>query len=248
MTSHAPRGRPVRQLSFSLVPVLDVLLIVGSVGASELTLQMWQRKVLQQAVEEDSSSHRGFWNERAAELCVPAPEPPPRSRAGSMFEWIDSLEVVRTYRDVVWQRYSDCVDERVVVIPEELLRFKFDRADAFDMRPEALDQAKDRIRRLVDDNPDRRRIYIRGHTDRVGTDEHNYVLSSKRAWYVGQVVLEHLRGKGLDSGRDFELIPEGLGKTRPVDRIAGESDEAFDRRCRRIQVAFQRLRPGSGQS
>ncbi len=228
------------------MPVIDFVITLLVLGTASLAAQTLQRAVLGAAVDRELSSQRSFWGDRVTELCVPPPEAPPTPGRG-VLELARGLEALRDFRDGTWASYRDCVEERVEVIPEDLLRFSFNRSDAFDMPPEAIEQAKNKIRALVDSHRDRRRILVRGHTDRKGTDEYNYALSADRAWYVGRIVLAHLSAQGLIPGRDVELIPEGLGKSRPVDRRPGESDEAFDSRCRRIELAFQRIRGGSGR-
>ena len=242
----AREGRERRQ-RLPFVPIIDLILIVLVLGSAKATAQVWHRSELERAIDLELESQTVFWSERACELCVPRDEIPALPRTDSGLDAISRLSHAREFRDSVWASYRECVDERVEVIPEELLRFAFDRSDAFDMTPADVEVAKDRIRSLVDGNRSRRRIYVRGHTDRKGTDEYNFVLSARRAWYVGQVVLEHLVAQGLVAGRDFELIPEGLGKTRQVERRDGETDEQFDSRCRRIELAFQIVRPGSGR-
>jgi outer membrane protein OmpA-like peptidoglycan-associated protein len=225
-----------------VLPLLDFCLLVVAIGTAELTAEQHQRAALHTVVEREIASQRTFWSKRASELCVPPAETPAPARTRAIVDVTSALTALRAFRDDIWASYRDCVDERVEVIPEQLLRFAFDRSDAFDMTPNAVEEAQSRIRALVDDNRDRRRIFVRGHTDWKGTDEYNYALSADRAWYVGRVVLAHLTSQGLIAGRDFELIPEGLGESRPVEPNANESPEVHESRCRRIEIAFQRVR------
>ena len=247
MAATSFRERRERRPGLSPLPMIDFVLTLLVLGTASLTAQMLQQAVLDAAVDRELSSQRSFWGDRASELCVPPPQEPPLVPSHGVLDLAGGLEALRHFRDGTWVSYRDCMEERVEVIPEELLRFSFNRSDAFDMPPEAVEQAKNKIVALVDSHRDRRLILVRGHTDRKGTDEYNYALSADRAWYVGRIVLAHLSAQGLVPGRDVELIPEGLGKSRPVDRRPDESDEAFDSRCRRIELAFQRIRGGTSR-
>lgn len=54
-------------------------------------------------------------------------------------------------------------------------------------------------------------IAVTGHTDRVGSDRYNQVLSERRA----DAVKKYLLGKGLDVGK---MSSSGKGKTQPVTK------------------------------
>jgi outer membrane protein OmpA-like peptidoglycan-associated protein len=245
MSRTTARDGRERHPRLPLIPLVDGLLLVFALGAAKLTAQQHQLITLDTAIEQEVSTQGERWTERALALCVPAPEAPHPPRSRSVLDLLRSLGEMDTYRERVWALHEDCVDEQVEVIPEDLLRFSFNRWNAFDMSNAQVDKAKARIREIVHGKPDRRRIFVRGHTDWKGTEEYNYRLSADRAWYVGKVILDHLRAQGLVAGRDFELIPEGFGESRPVDREEGETNEVFESRCRRIELAFQRIRPRS---
>jgi outer membrane protein OmpA-like peptidoglycan-associated protein len=237
----------------SLTPVFDFLLLILAVGLVKLTATQWQRERLDNAVQAAIAGHAGFWQHRSQELCGTRPPLPALAHAREVLGEEQDLERVATYRDAVWEEYADCLEERVVEIPESLLRFTFNRWDAFDMEPWRLAEAKERIRGFVDEHKDRRRIIIRGHCDKFGDDDTNYVISFRRALYVAQIVRDHLAtqmlpdGRKLRLGHDYFVIPIGMGRTVPVERRPGEdeNDPGWRGRCRRIELAFQRIRPGA---
>ncbi|MFH2096864.1 MAG: OmpA family protein [Bacteroidota bacterium] len=66
-------------------------------------------------------------------------------------------------------------------------------------------------------------IEIQGHTDNVGTDEYNQVLSLNRA----KAVVDFLTGKGIVSSR---ISSSGYGSTRPIAGNSTEEGRAMNRR------------------
>lgn len=71
-------------------------------------------------------------------------------------------------------------------------------------------------------------IIIEGHTDNVGTDAFNYVLSQKRA----ESVMNYLASKGVDKSR-MSIV--GYGKRRP---IASNKDEFGRQLNRRTEIVI----------
>lgn len=67
------------------------------------------------------------------------------------------------------------------------------------------------------------KLKITGHTDNVGTPEHNMKLSKDRA----QAVENYLESKGLDADR---FIVIGFGQTRPVASNDTKAGKAKNRR------------------
>ena len=65
-------------------------------------------------------------------------------------------------------------------------------------------------------------LYILGHTDTVGSDEHNLSLSRRRA----RTIAAWFRGHGLANAIAFE----GLGERAPLVKTADEVDEPRNRR------------------
>jgi len=72
------------------------------------------------------------------------------------------------------------------------------------------------------------RIQVFGHTDDVGTVEHNQGLSERRA----RSVHDYLVGSGLD---ETIVTMKGFGKTKPL--VPGTSDAARARN-RRVEIGI----------
>jgi outer membrane protein OmpA-like peptidoglycan-associated protein len=71
-------------------------------------------------------------------------------------------------------------------------------------------------------------VILYGHTDSLGTDEYNFGLAKRRAAFVAK----QLEMRGIPA-KLFIIFPKG--RTMPVVRAAGESDEIFQLRCRRVE-------------
>jgi len=71
------------------------------------------------------------------------------------------------------------------------------------------------------------RIEIEGHTDQIGTEEHNEELSTKRA----QTVYNYLVAAGIDA---HKITYQGYGKSRPIAPQDSSADRQLNRR-----VAFR---------
>lgn len=66
-------------------------------------------------------------------------------------------------------------------------------------------------------------IQISGHTDNVGTPEHNRILSDNRA----KEVVKYLVQNGIDEKR---LTAKGFGETQPIAPNDTEEGKALNRR------------------
>ena len=80
----------------------------------------------------------------------------------------------------------------------------------------------DKLVALLKDNP-AMQVEIGGHTDNVGSDADNQVLSENRARSVVQYLVEH----GIAANR---LKAKGFGKTKPIDTNDTEAGRAQNRR------------------
>lgn len=192
-----------------------------------------------------ADSERDFWSRRAAELCDGSPPVAPNLEemsdpvglALTLFELID-------FRDAVWLRYQRCREPRTVVIDEELLHFRVDRADQFESDPRPAFRT---IMRHVDENiVSHPRIYVIGHTDERASERYNDYLSFRRALHVADEIRKHLRARQLIEGRDYAVYPVGRGELQPVERVPGETTAQFWRRCRRIELSFRSAISGPG--
>ena len=109
---------------------------------------------------------------------------------------------------------------------KEILNNIFFDTGKWDLKPESTVEL-DKLVTLLKANPTLP-IEISGHTDDVGKDNDNLILSQKRA----KSVLDYLVQKGVNS---LKIKSEGYGKNRPF--VVNNSDE--NRRLnRRIEVKF----------
>jgi outer membrane protein OmpA-like peptidoglycan-associated protein/ABC-type nitrate/sulfonate/bicarbonate transport system substrate-binding protein len=92
---------------------------------------------------------------------------------------------------------------------------------------EAIDQIADKMKRYPNF-----RIGVRGHSDIKGDADANRELSLTRA----QAVARYLEVTyGIDENR---VHAEGLGGTKPLSRVPGESDRAYSYRLPRVEVVL----------
>ncbi len=89
------------------------------------------------------------------------------------------------------------------------------------LKPESYPEL-DRVAAFLKDNPSIE-IEIDGHTDNVGTDDSNNLLSSNRA----KVVYDYIIAKGIATSR---LKYKGFGETKPVSTNDTEEGKAKNRR------------------
>jgi outer membrane protein OmpA-like peptidoglycan-associated protein len=108
--------------------------------------------------------------------------------------------------------------ERGTTVRLNNIFFDFDRAT---LRSESIPEL-DRLVAFLVGQP-KMRVQIGGHTDNVGGDEYNLVLSQSRA----QAVVDYLIAKGIAASR---LDPKGYGKTRPVDTNDSDQGRQNNRR------------------
>ncbi|WP_295439220.1 hypothetical protein [uncultured Thiodictyon sp.] len=191
-----------------------------------------------------------FWQERAKELCPlqeEVPTPPTLPATAGLGDLLLFGQAAQRYGLEVWALHDKCVESKKVVIGEDLLRFQYDRSDAFNMTEAAVEQAKQRIRELVDNARTEggfRQIFVEGHCDPKGGEDYNYQLSFMRALYVAGIIREHLKARQLNEGpgKDFELHVLGYSFQRPLARTDGEAEADWHSRLRRIEIGFRRSR------
>lgn len=115
-----------------------------------------------------------------------------------------------------------CAEEVVAPTKETLIlrgiHFDFDK---YNIKPEwapVLDEAASRLQA----NPNMT-VVIEGHTDGIGTERYNQVLSEKRA----NAVYSYLVKRGISPAR---MKTVGYGKTRPIADNSTEEGRAMNRR------------------
>ena len=97
----------------------------------------------------------------------------------------------------------------------------FFNTDKFELKSES-DAELEKLVSLLNKNP-KMKIEINGHTDNVGADTYNQVLSENRS----KAVYEYLINKGIAKER---LSYKGYGKTQPIDTNDTEEGRANNRR------------------
>jgi outer membrane protein OmpA-like peptidoglycan-associated protein len=102
-----------------------------------------------------------------------------------------------------------------------VLRNIFFDTDKYDLKPESLSE----LNKLVEfmNKNSRIKVEIGGHTDNVGSDEYNQILSENRAKAVYDYLIEH----NINSSR---LSYKGYGKSMPVSTNDTDDGRAMNRR------------------
>ena len=109
-------------------------------------------------------------------------------------------------------------------VPVYGVYFDVDKAD---IKPESA-TALQEMAKLLEQQP-RLNVAIVGHTDNVGTLDHNLLLSERRADAVVRVLVSQYR---IDAKR---LIPKGVGPLAPVTSNAAEEGRAKNRRVELVE-------------
>ncbi|MFN5422291.1 MAG: OmpA family protein [bacterium] len=109
-----------------------------------------------------------------------------------------------------------------------VLRNIFFQTAKYDLLPESIAEL-DKLVMLMRDNPGLK-IEIRGHTDNIGKDNDNMILSTSRA----KSVVDYLVSKGVQLDR---LTFKGLGATTPVADNSTEEGRALNRRTEMMIVS-----------
>jgi outer membrane protein OmpA-like peptidoglycan-associated protein len=110
--------------------------------------------------------------------------------------------------------------------PGEIKNILFD-FDRFEIKPQYY-SVLDEVAVMLSQNP-KARVEIKGHTDNIGSDEYNRILSEKRAGTVKNYFVR----KGVEKDR---LVPVGYGFT--MNKTSNE-DESGRAQNRRVEFAFQ---------
>ncbi|MDD4582307.1 MAG: OmpA family protein [Bacteroidales bacterium] len=125
----------------------------------------------------------------------------------------ENFELKDVYTDI--EPYvKDIFLKRIELGESVVLNNIFFDTDKSDLKPESEIELKN-ILQLLMDNP-RMRIEISGHTDNIGSKEHNLALSQARA----KAVFDYLVNKGIKANR---MDYKGYGFSVPI--ASNESDE-----------------------
>lgn len=136
------------------------------------------------------------------------------------YYYVDDVSVTCIEQEPVELELSAEVPEVGEVILLENLYFAFDKSEVLQQSYNELVKLKE----LLERNPGMT-IELRGHTDNLGTVEHNQRLSESRA----KAVVDHLVSMGIDKSR---LSWKGFGKSEPV---ADNSTAAGRQKNRRVE-------------
>jgi len=111
-----------------------------------------------------------------------------------------------------------------VSIPHEELNFETDSDVIRPSEVSKLEASLAKIKEVMSKHTDLGKItlFVVGHTDTVGTAEHNLALSRKRARAIA--------GWFKDHGLKSPIAYEGLGKSAPLVKTADQVDEPRNRR------------------
>ncbi len=101
----------------------------------------------------------------------------------------------------------------------EMVQFETDSSVIRDQSKPILND----VARIMKDHPEIELVRVEGHTDNIGTPEHNLALSRDRA----RSVKNYLVSQGVDANR---LATEGYGLTKPIADNATEDGRYKNRR------------------
>jgi outer membrane protein OmpA-like peptidoglycan-associated protein/tetratricopeptide (TPR) repeat protein len=102
-----------------------------------------------------------------------------------------------------------------------VLKNIFFETNSFQLKEESKVELM-KLKEFLSKNP-KLKIEISGHTDNIGNDNNNQILSENRA----KAVLEFLVENGIDKNR---LLAKGYGKTMPIDNNDSSEGRANNRR------------------
>jgi len=101
--------------------------------------------------------------------------------------------------------------------------------NSYELTPEAM-IVVDEFFQFLNENPTLK-ISIQGHTDNIGNDEDNLLLSDNRAGSVYKYLIQ----MGIDSNR---LIYKGFGESKPETTNQTEAGRAINRRTEFVITGF----------
>ena len=105
---------------------------------------------------------------------------------------------------------NEIIEDSLCVVIKNIF-FDFDK---YDLKPESMGEIR-HLAKFLAANPDLT-VQIAGHTDNVGTDQHNQQLSENRA----KAVKDALVALGIPATK---IVAKGYGSTRPVSNVDAEN-------------------------
>ncbi len=123
--------------------------------------------------------------------------------------------------DSVTKKYLEIPLDKILTGKTVVLENIFFETDKYDLKPESYYEL-DKLLKFLDENPTLK-VEIGGHTDNVGSSEHNAILSKKRAL----TIVKYLSDNGISISR---LTAEGYGDSKPCADNSTEQGRAKNRR------------------
>jgi outer membrane protein OmpA-like peptidoglycan-associated protein len=140
----------------------------------------------------------------------------------------ENFELKDVYSDI--EPYvKDIYLKRIEIGESIVLKNIFFDTDKSDLKPESEVELKNLLT-LLHENP-KMKIEISGHTDNVGSKEHNIILSQNRA----KAVYDYLINKGIKANR---MSYKGYGYNRPISTNDTEEGRTLNRRTEFKIVGF----------
>lgn len=144
-------------------------------------------------------------------------------------ERFEFSEESKIYEPIYLEIQLDSIDQNIVEKnPQEIILknvlFKIDSAELLESSYTELTK----LEQLLKENPGLK-IEIQGHTDNVGTEDYNLLLSEARA----KVVYEYLLSEGIHAE---QIRYSGYGEQKPIDTNITEKGRANNRRTSFIVV------------
>jgi len=127
------------------------------------------------------------------------------------------LTYLKVYKEITKNLYLAPIEKDIIVRLNNVF-FDFGK---FELKKESFPEL-DRISKIFIERP-AMKIKISGHTDNIGTEHDNLILSQNRA----KAVTDYLISKGIDSNR---MITKGYGETKPVSSNETEQGRKHNRR------------------
>jgi outer membrane protein OmpA-like peptidoglycan-associated protein len=140
----------------------------------------------------------------------------------------ENFELNDAYSDI--EPYvKDIYLKRIEIGESIVLKNIFFDTDKSDLKPESEVELKNMLL-LLQENP-KMKIEISGHTDNIGSKEHNIILSQNRA----KAVYDYLINKGIKANR---MSYKGYGFNRPISTNDTEEGRTQNRRTEFKIVGF----------
>ncbi|MCX7785425.1 MAG: OmpA family protein [candidate division WOR-3 bacterium] len=132
--------------------------------------------------------------------------------------YIPQNTIIILEKDKVLEKNFELVRKGMAIILKGIT-FESNKAT---IKPESYDALQEAGKILLD-NP-KIKVEIQGHTDNIGSEKYNQVLSEKRAYAVKEYLVKNL---GIAADR---LIAKGYGSTKPIADNTTEHGRALNRR------------------